>query len=230
MRLITLGDSFSFGSWGWPELLSNDLNCELLNFAVRAAQNSVQVQLIQDWLIHNNFKKDDIVIWAIGLSWAPLVNISLDYLNEVNKHNEEIKKQYGVLHYHLRDNIIDNKQRISLLHISPIINDFSNIKELSDEPESLQLLLFMFIIIKKLCPKILIFRAKNDFVSNKEYWTNLTKHFKENNIEYIDNSIVDWCKDENLDFYPDNFHPTKQSMHIYTQKILYPKLKSLGWI
>ena len=226
MRIIVLGDSFSFGHWSWPELLKQEINCSILNFAIQAAQNPLQIQLLQDWMIQNDFQSDDIVIWTIGWSWLPSINLEIDKINEVEKYTEEVQKQYGVKHYHFRKNILDNKDRISILHISPVVDN----KTIIDEPESIQTFLFMTKVIKKLGQRILIFRAKDDFISDYNHWLFMKDYFLQNQIEFIEDSIVDWCKNKQLEFYPDNFHPTRNSMHIYTKEILIPKLKSLGWI
>ena len=40
--------------------------------------------------------------------------------------------------------------------------------------------------------------------------------------------MYDWCIENNLD--TEFFHPTEISYRIYTEQVLYPKLKDLGWI
>ena len=130
MRLITLGDSGAAGNNTWTKQLSDKLNCELINFAKPASQILLQIQLIQDWLIDNDLKNDDIIIWQIGWSLHSVVHIEHDHIEKVIKADRFVKNKLFISHYHLRDNKIDKKKRISLLPISPILHKFSNRKNL----------------------------------------------------------------------------------------------------
>ena len=228
MRLIVLGDSLSAGNSNWPELLSKDLNCELINFAKPAIQNLLQIQILQDWLLENKLFFDDIIIWQIGWSLHETVHVGIEHINKIERFERIIKNKIGISQYHIRNNLIDDEQRISLLPVSPLQHKFFDRKRKSDEAEILQNLLFMFFIIKKMCPKILIVRGTDDFVKY-EYWTNMEKFFKEKNIDYLNESIYNWCIKENLEIGIDN-HPTTESLRVYIDKVLYPKIKSLGWL
>lgn len=227
MRLITLGDSATAGCHNWPTHLSEKLNCELVNLAKPASQNLLQVQLMQEWLLDNELLSNDIIIWQIGFSADPVVHISFEHWDQVERAERLTQKTFRISHYHVKENKIDNEKRISLMHISPIIGKFNKRKLPNDEAEVLQTLLFMFVILKKLCPRLLIMRGRDDFVK-EHYWDNMKKILKEKNIDYIDKSIVDWCVENNLDI--EYHHPTTTSIDIYTTNVLYPKLFSLGWL
>jgi len=228
MRLITLGDSGSL-SWGWPGFLSEDINYELINFAISGATNLLQIQLFQDWLLDNNLEKDDIVIWQIGWSNYPVVHIGIEHWDKVERAERIMKKYMATSQYHLRDNKIDKKPRISLLRNSPILHKFTNRKKSNDVPEVLQNLLFMFNIIKIMCPRLLVVKGKDGMVSD-EHWENMRNFFLEKNINFLDKSLHQWCKDRDLEFFPDNEHVTEPSNRIVARELIYPNLKSLGWI
>jgi len=228
MRLITLGDSLSSGEYNWPKLLSQELNCNLINFALPASQNLLQIQLMQDWLLHNDLLEDDIVIWQIGWSSHQIVHIGTEHWDKVERANKFIKNKIGISHYHFKNNIIDNKMRISLLPISPILHKFINRKRPNDNAEVLQNLLFMFNIIRKLCPKLLVIKGNDGFVKT-EHWNNMTNFLERKNIAFLNESIYTWCIENGLPIGPDR-HPTKESLRVYKDNILIPKLKSLGWI
>lgn len=228
MRLITLGDSLSSGDHNWPKLLSQDLDCILVNFALPASQNLLQVQLMQDWLLHNDLSDTDIVIWQIGWSNHQLIHVGTEHWDKVERANKFIKHKVGISHYHIKNNIIDNKLRFSLLPISPILYKFVNRKRPNDDAEILQNLLFMFVMIKKLCPKLLVINGNDNFVKD-HHWTNMTNFMSRKNIDFLEESIYSWCIENNLAIGPDR-HPTEESLRVYVDKILYPKLKSLGWL
>lgn len=229
MRLITLGDSASAGIHNWPTPLSQKLDCELINFAKPASQNLLQIQLMQDWLIDNNLHKDDIVIWEIGWSSHPVLHIGYEHWNKVQRAERIIQNKLFISHYHIRNNKIDKKNRISLLPISPIIHKFVDRKKPNDDAEVLHNLLFMFVIIKKLCSRLLVIRAKDIFVPDN-LWKEFKKLLFEKNIDFLNVSIYEWCRDKNLGFFSDNEHPDERSMQVVAQELIYPKLKSLNWI
>ena len=228
MRLITLGDSLSHGDHSWPNLLSQDLNCSLVNFALPASQNLLQSQLMQDWLLHNDLSNNDIVIWQIGWSNHQLIHVGTEHWDKIERANRFVKNKMGISHYHFKNNIVDNKLRISLLPVSPILHKFTNRKRPNDDAEVLQNLLFMFVMIKKLCPKLLIIKGNDDFV--KDYhWENITNFLTRKNIDLLNESIYTWCIENGLSIGPDS-HPTEESLRVYKDNILIPKLRSLGWI
>jgi len=227
MRLIILGDSGAAGDHSWPKKLSNKLNCELINFAKPAAQILLQIQLMQDWLIDNDLNKNDIIIWQIGWSLHSAVHIGHEHLDSVQKADRFVKNKLFISHYHIRDNKIDNKKRISLLPISPILHKFSNRKKPNDDAEVLHQLLFMLVILKKLCPHILVTQSQEEFVKD-EHWKNFKKILIEKDIDFIEEGMYNWCISNNLD--TEFFHPTNESYGIYVEQKIYPKLKSLGWI
>jgi hypothetical protein len=229
MRLIILGDSGSSGGHGWPRFLSEDINYELINFAVPGATNLLQIQLSQDWLLDNNLTKDDIVIWQIGWSTYPVVYVGMEHWDKVERAERVIKKYLFASQYYLRNNKVDRKPRISLLRNSPILHKFTNRKKSNDVPEVLQNLLFMFTIIKIMCPKLLVVKGRDGMVS-EEYWENMKNFFTEKNIDFINDSLHGWCTNRKLDFFPDNEHVPEHSNRTLVTELMYPKLKTLGWI
>ena len=227
MRLITLGDSGAAGFESWTKKLSVKLNCELINFAKPASQILLQIQLLQDWLIDNEIYNDDIIIWQIGWSYHPVTHISYEELPKVKKADRFIEKRLSIPHYLLRDNKIDNNKRISLLPISPVLHKFSNRKKEIDKAEVLHQFLFMLVILKKICSRILIIHGQNEFLE-EEHWTRLKDHLVAKDIDFVEEGMYNWCVRNNLE--TQFFHPTNESYGTYTENVLVPKLKDLGWI
>ena len=239
MRLLALGDSLTSKEDSWPNPLSKQLNCELVNFGITASQNLLQIQLFQDWLLDNTLKPDDIIIWQIGMSSDPVISVGLEHKNRVERLERRVQKKFFMSHYYLRDtNKIDNAQRYSLLHISPMYRKLNKTEHPNPEADVLQNMLFMFTMIKLVCPRVLIVLGA-DWMIKKEHWDNVKDFFHKKDIEFLDKSIVTWCSENNLQFLEDLMsvptshprgHPTKESFEIYTEQVLYPKLKDLGWI
>jgi hypothetical protein len=229
MRLITLGDSLTAGTHSWSVPLSNKLNCELINFALPASQDLLQVHLFQQWLLDNDFETNDIVVWQIAFSKDPVVNVPSENLEKIKRASAHAMRAFK-LHDHLfNENKIDKSERISLLYISPIFGKFVNRKHPVDEPEVLQNLLFTFNIIRKLCPKLLIIRGRDEFVS-PDNWERMKDIFSQKGIAWSDDSVHDWVKRNKMPLLADGVHPTVESMNIYAMNVIYPKFKELGWI
>ncbi len=239
MRLIALGDSLTSKDKNWPNPLSEQLNCELINFGITASQNLLQIQIFQDWLLDNDLKADDIVIWQIGMSSDPVIAVGPEHTNRVERLERIMQNKFFMSHYFMRDeNKIDNERRINLLHVSPMYRKFNTTSHPNPEADVLQNMLFIFLMIKKMCPRLLVVLGA-DWMIKKEHWENMKKFFGEKNIDFVDESIVSWCIDKKLQFLEDLMesptshprgHPTEESVKIYTDEVLLPKLKSLGWI
>jgi len=223
MRLITLGDSFTHGKDGWAEYLSKKLNKELVNLAEKAASNELQVKLMQEFLLDNNIT-NDIVVWQIGMSWRPWVRLGIENLEKV-KRVDRLMNAKGLYHYISKfQNKFDNEYRIDLLDLSPM----NKSKEELDEPQILQDMLFMFYMIKRMNSKVLVFRGQTDFIS-LEHWKILKKLLDKKDIPFLEETLVDWCRENNLEFSKDDWHPTSESYRIFCDKVFVPKLIELQW-
>jgi len=239
MRLIALGDSLTSKDNSWPNPLSKQLDCELINFGITASQNLLQIQLFQDWILDNDLKADDIIIWQIGMSSDPVIAVGLEQKSRVERLERRVQKKFSMSHYHLRgNNKIDKTERFNLLHISPMYRKLNTMSHPNPEADVLQTMLFMFTMMKLVCPRVLVVLGA-DWMIKKEHWENMKEFFVKKDIAFLDKSIVTWCSENNLQFLEDLFevptshprgHPTKESFEIYTEQVLLPKLKSLGWI
>lgn len=232
MRLITLGDCLFTSITGqcttWATDLAHELGCEHINLAVLASQNLLQIQLLQDWMLHNTLDKDDIVIWQIGFSWHPLIHVGEEYQDLVDKAEDLTNRRLRISHYHTRYNSIDNKKRYSLLHVSPIQYKFFNRKQVKDQADILQNMLFMFKMIKISCPRLLVIRGRNDFVQ-ENFWNIAKEYMNKENIDFIDEGMINWCERNDLESFMPG-HPTDEALNVYKDQIVIPKLKELNWM
>ena len=229
MRLITTGDCATSGDFTWAKRLADLTNRELINLAEPGSQNSLQIKIMQDFILNDEIRKDDIIIWEVCDTWKPHVRITNVYKDKADRANRLLQK-HRYVHYHTSRyrNKIDNEHRLDLLSSSPMLRDFIN-KEFEDEAQCLEDIFFMLIVLKIMCPQTMIIRGSTNETPKQQYWEKLRILLKEKNIEYIDDSIGDWCRDENLEFV-DPVHPTEASMHVFAERVMYTKLKELGWI
>jgi hypothetical protein len=229
MRLITLGDSTATGFNSWAGITASKINYEHVNFSEAAGCNELQIKLMQEWLLDNDLNNNDIVIWQISKYLNSLVRLSMNHHEECEKISNRLKGNSVSTHYILSSkNKFDDEHRIDLLSISPMLRKFPQ-KIKDDTEQLLQDLLFMFIIIRNIHPKILIFRTHDSGVP-KKYWNTMTNIFLERDINFLKETIINYCIDNNLPFNPDGYHPTTESHIQFSEKVVLPKLQSLNWI
>lgn len=229
MRLITLGDSTTTGFNSWSGITASNINYEHINLAEAAGCNELQIKLMQEWLLDNDLTHDDIVIWQITKYLNPLIRLTIEHHSECEKVNSKLRGNSISTHYTLTSkNKFDNEHRINLLSISPLLRKFSH-KFNNDAEQLLQDLLFMFIVIKNIHPKLLVFRT-HDSDMPKKYWKTMTNIFLERNIDFMEETITNFCVDNSLPFNPDGYHPTTESHTEFSKKIIMPKLEELNWI
>lgn len=229
MRLITLGDSTATGFNSWSGITATNINYKHINFAEAAGCNELQIKLMQEWLLDHDLHHNDIIIWQITKYLNPLIRLTMEHYDECERIGNRLKNNPVSTHYTLTSkNKFDNEHRINLLSISPMLRKFPH-KFNNDAEQLLQDLLFMFIIIKNIHSKILIFRT-HDSDMPKKYWKIMTDIFLERNIDFMEETITNFCVNNKLSFNPDGYHPTTESHIQFSEKVVLPKLQSLNWI
>lgn len=228
-KLITLGDSATHGNYTWAKHLSSCLHYDLINIAESASSNELQIKLMQDFLLDKNITENDIIVWEIGISWRPQVRIKIDDDFKKIQRMDRLLNRKGLYHYISKSkNKFDNEYRIDLLDISPMRKDFID-KNKTDEMNILQELLFMFIMLKKMNVKLLVFRGRKDFVTD-EYWENIKQFFIKKDIQFVEEALGDWCEERQLPFLEDNMHPNEDSQKKFSVEVIFSTLKKLNWV
>ena len=221
MKLITLGCSLTALN-GVKEELATLINADLLNLSHSAGSNQLQVNRLHDLILNGQLDSTDIVYWQITSVFRKYERLQMNRFDEIDKIQ---KKQFvDPYHHYVCDskNIFDNELRIDLLCNSPV-----KIKEI-DVNQDLQMLLATIIMLSHITPKIIIvFGWKNVMFDNqldifKNYLTN-------NHINFIDQLYLEYAIDNKLKMLND-MHPADSAGKQYAKEIVYPKLRSLGWI
>jgi len=221
MKLVTFGCSLTH-NYGLTEELSNLLNVDLLNFAYTAGSNQLQINRFHEAILNKQIDKTDIVYWQVTSVIRGYDRLQMNRFEEIDKIQKE--QFTGFLHHYICDsvNIFDKKNRIDLLSTSPV-----NPIEL-DENQELQTLLSTIILASYFTPKIIVvFGWKN--VMTRSQMDIFKKQLLEHRINYIDYPYLEYATTNSLEMLDDN-HPAAVSGEIFSKKIIYPKLVSLGWV
>jgi hypothetical protein len=195
---------------------------ELLNFAVPASSNTLQIKRFQEFVVNNNILPTDIIMWQVTGSERGHRRVS----NRVEKDFPgELKKllSYKHAYYSGAINYFDNKPRIDLLCHHP-----NCVGSHIDEEEVLQELLYSLKTVKQYTDNVLVIIGWDDAIP-AEYSNKFTNFLKCNNIEYIDESILTFTKRNNLPLLPDGTHPSGAAYLAYADNMIVPKIKNLGW-
>ena len=218
MKLITLGCSLTDRP-GPKEELATLLDVELLNLAVRAGSNQLQVNRFHEAVLSNQINKDDIVYWQITQTGRRYDRLQPEKFGNI----EKIKAESNLRHYICESkNIFDNQYRIDLLCNTPV--KVSN----NDYNQSLQTLLATIIMASYISPKIIVVLGWNNVIQAdsmvvfKDYLTS-------RGINFIDQPFLEYAVYNGLEM-SDSMHPATSAGQQFAREVVYPKLTALGWV
>ena len=216
-RLIVFGCSLSAAGHltSWSDEVSARLKLTLLNFAIPASSNPLQVKRFQEYVVNNSITNDDLIIWQItGVERGyKRVSNRWPWLGSINHNSESFN---GSINY------FDNKPRIDqLCHHTESVNSHV------DEEEVLQELVFHLKVAKQFTKKLLVIIGWDTAIPDN--YINLFKEFlNSNNISYVDKSILSHTIENNLSLLPDGSHPGEEAYISFANNCIIPKLKELG--
>jgi len=233
-KLFTLGCSLTF-SYGWKDVLSRKIGFELVNSAMYAGSNDLQIRRIHSYIVNDQISEDDILIWQItskmrytfSIDMCPEWQRSLDYIPNKNPDPNWANCQYYI---DAPVNVFDGKQHVDVLSNHPLATKASSY---FDPTQALEELLSTIILLNN-SHKLLVFvgwpgALDEDYESYNPFIDALAAH----NVPHLPESMLEWVirTDHDLDEEdPTGLHPTMESSEAYANQVLYPKLQDLGWV
>ncbi len=238
-KIIFLGDSLTAppqnpDEESWVKSLSKDIGLEYKNFAVLAGNNRTQVLLLQNYLLSDDYDKDDIFFWEITAinRKNTVVRSDTDIGNDWEKlkvsellENKNNKSNY--FYYVNLPNVFDSEKRlISLLCHIPTLS----LERHTLDPYGLQCLeevilqetVSHLVSLSRMGHKVITTIGWEKCVPSK-YLKTFTELLSENNILYIKNDILGWCIQQGLSL-ADDMHPTQESTLTWAKTFLKPLL------
>lgn len=219
MKLFVMGNCFTAYK-GWPETVASYSNRELVKLAEFGSSNEMQMKRVQECFLDGKITNNDLLIWQIIIPTQltsrikefhqPFSNINFKHYVETNK------------------NKFDNEPRIDLLSQSPFRHFIDN-PNFFDEKQQLQDLLFMFYMINLSGAKLLITRSKYNDINIEDWQVFKNQLEDKKNISFLDETLLEWCREEKLRFFSDGEHPVKGSRIRFAKEVIIPKLNDLGW-
>lgn len=201
----------------------DDQDVELWNYAVPASSNVLQIKRFQEYLVNHNINENDMVIWQVTGSERGHRRISNRVEKDLPEEFSKLTRKKNTF-FNGAINYFDQKRRIDLLCHHP-----NCVGSHIDEEEVLQELLFCFKVAKKFSKKVLVFLGWDEAVPY-EHSKKFTNFLKDNNIDYISESLVSYTKRNNLPLLPDGTHPGEDAYISYANNMIVPAIKNLGWL
>ena len=219
-RLITLGCSLTH-QIGWADHVAEKLRLPLLNLAVSSGSNHIQVSAMKRMILKDEIDPSDLIIWQITSVERPPADAKFTLLNE-SMCKKEPKGSYSISN---DVNLFDNLKRIHFLSHTAQARSSYKQKWVNDLEQRMEDLLFVLRSTKNVSPNLLVVFGWNE-IFPKGTFKIFKEYLNKFNIKYIDETIVDWCRDKGLDFNgEDKTHPSHSSYQIYADTFILPKIK-----
>jgi len=225
MKLITLGCSLTHQA-GWADYIAECTKLPLINLAQSAGSNQIQQHRFKEYLLTDKISKDDLIIWQITSTYRKHDRIKLTNKWRAKLAKElyapDIIKRQPKFHHTITQknkNIFDNKARIDFLCTTDYIENPT------DEEQLIEDLLFNLIIAKKFTENLLVVFGWGQVLPS-QYIQKFKKLLSLNDIEYIEDTIVEWCEAHHLPM-AGSLHPTHRSYQLYGEKVIMPKINSI---
>lgn len=217
-RLLTLGCSLSPDTH-WPAEVSKHFD-EHTHYSFGGGSNQQLLDCIDEFLITNDVKNLTIVYQITGMMRAGGLYLDM----QERKSNQDV----GALDAISWDGHFGKQWMVWTDNYETVYNEIRN-------PITM-----MTRVFSKLClladagADVYTFRGWTGVMSqetfnkkvdlsltSEEYWDKAKKLLNKNNVTCIDQSIVNWCIENDKEL-PDGFHPSCVSSHEYAKEILIP--------
>lgn len=229
MKLVILGCSLS-DLEGYKEELSRLLPADLVNLSKTAGSNGLQIAKIKSYLFDTELNSEDVIIWQVTSMTRKTMRRSYPYEKYYEMMSSQFNNGTNAYYDESRVNFFDKQKRIYHLLGSPQIFDDND--EIFDPVEELQELLLTIKLVQCIHPRLLVFLGWAGAIPNDSYRNTFYDILEKKNIQHIKETYVEWVMTNNLDFWKwdaSKLHPTPDSGKNFARKVLFPKLKSLGW-
>ena len=223
-KLFTLGCSLTWGM-GWKELLSRKHNLQLVNSAMFAGSNDLQIRRIHSYIVNNQINKDDIIIWQLTStqrsSFSVIDPMWIEVLDNVHREDED-----AVYYIDAPKNYFDNAVHKDVLSNHPQIVKYSSYYNAT---AMLQELLSTIILLNNTYNILITIGWEGALSDDDNTYNNVMRLLEVNKVPHLKESYLSWAirTHQTLD---DDFHPSMDASEIYGDEILIPKLQELGWI
>jgi len=211
---------------GWKELLCKKYDFKLVNSAMFAGSNNLQVRRIHSYIVNNQINKDDIIIWQITgqLRFSFSVNCDDEWTRRLN--DIEIEDENARYYIDAPINYFSNNIHKDVLSNHPLIKPAS---EYFDFNQSMEELISTIILLNNTYKILVIIGWEGALTEASDNYDKFNNLLRNNNVPHLREAYLAWairCKQP----LADDLHPTMEASKTYGETVLFPTLRKLGWI
>ena len=218
MKIHVFGCSLSHGIW-WDKFM-NEYQFNV--HAIPAGDNTTQCRRFQDLVINDGLHEDDFVLWQVTYPGRMGFRLSPEHhFVKRNMSKPDVAKNLHKAHY---KNLLDDTVHLDYVAFNKEwYNTFYFVENVNQD---LQQLLYNIKIANKITNgKILVWFAQADmFTDNTD--VKFIDVLSQNSINQLplNDSIMTWAKDNNVDMDKESLHPSPMSYKMYVDTKLKPKI------
>jgi hypothetical protein len=237
-KIVLLGDSLTSDcdvnnpdSNSWTRHFCRELNIDYRNLAVSAGNNRTQVLLLQNYLLSDDYSRDDIFFWEINsvsrFNTVLTPEIQIGPINMIQ--NLKDKSTDPGYHYQISlPNVFDNN-KLSVMLCQPT----NALEHKIIDPYGLQSI--EEVVLQETVSHIVsLARSRHNVICTLGWdWAvaekdkPLLRHLlNKDKIQFIEDEMLDWCVRQNLPL-ADDMHPDQLSTLTWARTHLMPRLRNI---
>ena len=210
---------------GWKEPLCRKYGLQLVNSAMFAGSNDLQVRRMHSHIINNQIAKDDIIIWQITSQMRHSISVDgpdwKDLLDDVVPEDEDAKYYIDAPRNYFSGNVHKD-----VLSNHPMVEDAAKYYDFCSSMEEISSTIILLNKSYNVLVQIGWEGALKEERNNYDKFTNL---MRAHDVPHLKESYVSWALRTKNPIEWD-IHPTMDTGAVYSEKVLEPILKSLGWV
>jgi hypothetical protein len=222
-KLVTCGCSFTEQD-GWAKQVMNHFHYSgHTNLAVGAGSNSTQVNRINDFVLQNTHAFD--VVWQITYPTRANLRLPPDHPDIVlKKYLPWRNKGFKYAQPSPVVNYVDLKRHVDILNTDYVYK--KQPPDLVDTNNEIARMLCAMLLCKNISNNMLVFFG-TDSIEPLQI-EKIEEFLSKSNIAFVPHSLnlLDYVKNNQLEYSDDGVHPAKQSYIEYADNILIPAMKT----
>lgn len=234
-KLFTFGCSLT-NPYGWKEVLAELLDYELVDSAMYAASNGMQVRRLHNLIAHGKISEDDIIVWQItgqercsfSVRMSPNWSKQLNYQEgKFIDYDAEPEDRETLFYYDSPPNYFDGSTHVDVLSNHELIEDASTYYDFNQSVEEL----LSTIILLNNTYRILVFVGwQGALRESNDNYIKFTQALKVNNVPHMPETMIDWAVSNHQKLDEDGYHPAMITSENWAHHKLYPAIRRLGWL
>lgn len=232
-RIVFLGCSLSNEELSdWTSYVAGKVNLPYVNLSQSAGNNLLQIHLLEDYLLSDNYNSEDIFVWQFtsftrtNFICSPnlLIDVStgLSIVDAIDQGERVSKYDYVSVPNYFGNGLIAVLSNPNLAHYRELLDPFG-LQHI--EPVLLQRVLANIKLLLAAGHSVITILGW-DAVIDSSFKKPFLRKLKEMGVYHVHHSTAQWCAEKNLEF-RDDLHPMGESSRKWAQTNVLPILQKI---